>query len=95
VAYAAWGEALEEEVLAYDLSGGQVPVEAAEAGCAEFAAHRAAYLAGDAAGDSVLVGEEDAFIDLGVSVVDEQFVDAIRRMAVVGYLEGLDGEFVG
>jgi hypothetical protein len=80
-------QTLQQEVLANDFTGGEVSVESSETSGAEGASHRAADLAGDAAGDSVFVGEEDTLVDLVIAVVDEEFFDSVDRFSVGRYFE--------
>ncbi len=87
------GQALKLEVLADDLARRVgVAVEAAEAGCPEFAPHGASTWL-EIGGSPDSRREEDAFVHLLVAVVDQELVHIVGAGAVGGGKEGWTAYF--
>jgi hypothetical protein len=64
------GQPLEHQILSNNLASSQVPVEPAETSRAECATHWATNLAAEAARDSPFIGEQDALVNLMITIVD-------------------------
>src|SRR5207302_74181 len=73
----------------------QIPIKSAEPGCAEFAPHRAADLAGQAARNPVLVGQQHALENLAIPAVDEELVNVVGGLPMGGDMERLNLESLG
>ena len=80
-------EASEVQELVHDLSGGQVPHEAALSGCAEGASQGAAHLSGQADGPAPPVAQQDALDGLSVEEAEEH----LASPAILRDRLGLDG----